>query len=124
MRSSSPARTARIARRALQELIAGQRVEDALRDRAQPVAGPSNALEQSRDQARRADVADEVHVADVDAELQRRGRNHDRHVARLQALLGLEPRLAGEAAVVGGDAIHAQPLARAGATRARPAGGC
>ncbi len=50
---------------------------------------------------RRRDLADEVHVADVDAELER-GRGHERlQLAGLQALLRVEAMLPREAAVVG-----------------------
>ena len=54
---------------------------------------------------------DEVHVADVDAELER-GRGHERaQLPGLQPLLGVEPALAREAAVVAGDRVLAQELA-------------
>ena len=52
----------------------------------------------------------QVHVADVDAELQR-GRGHQRlQLAGLQALLRVEPMLPREAAVVGRDGLLAEPL--------------
>ena len=66
---------------ALHQLVARQREEDALRHRAEPVAGAADALQQRGERARRAEVADEVDVADVDAELERRGRDDDRHRA-------------------------------------------
>ena len=34
------------------------------------VTGPADALEEGRDRPRRADLHDEVHLADVDAQLQ------------------------------------------------------
>jgi hypothetical protein len=40
--------------------------------------GAADALQQRRDAARRADLADEIDVADVDAELERRGRDERR----------------------------------------------
>ena len=50
--------------------------------------------------------------ADVDAELERGGRDHDAQVAFLQPLLGAVAALARQAAVVGGDGLGAQPLAQ------------
>ena len=45
-------------------------------------------------------MADEVDVTDVDAELERRGGDHNRYLPGLQPLLGLEARVTREAAVV------------------------
>ena len=45
------------------------------------------------DRARRAELADEVDVADVDAELERGGRDQRLQLAALEALLGVEPQL-------------------------------
>ena len=77
-----PARIARTAAARLHQLVAREREEDALRHAAEPVARAADALQQRRERARRAEVADQVDVADVDAELERRGRDHDRHLAR------------------------------------------
>ena len=98
-------------RGALHELVAREREEDALRHRAERVAGAADALQQRRERARRAEVADEIDVADVDAELERGGRDDHRHRARLEPLLGGEAQLARHAAVVRGDALGAEPLA-------------
>ena len=65
-------------RRALDELVAREREQDSFGYRPEEVAGAADALEQLRDRPRRAEVADEVDVADVDAELERRGRDHHR----------------------------------------------
>ena len=74
-RSSSP-RAHRIEqRRAFDQLVARQRKEPRLRHAADRVARAPGALQERRDRARRAELADELDVADVDAELERRGRD-------------------------------------------------
>ena len=60
-------------RRALDQLVARQREQPALGRAADGVARAADALQEARDRARRAELADEVDVADVDAELQRGG---------------------------------------------------
>ena len=55
----------------------------ALRRRPERVAGAADALQQGRDRARRAEVADQIDVADVDAELERRGRDDGTGIAPL-----------------------------------------
>ena len=99
-RSSSPARIARTAAAVCtsSSRVSGKKI--ALRYAAEPVAGAADALEQRRERARRAEVADEIDVADVDAELERGGRDDDRDLAGLELLLGVEPDPAREAAVM------------------------
>ncbi len=67
------------------------------------MAGAADALQEGRDAAGRADLADEVDAADVDAELQRGGADEGLQVAVLEALLDPQAALAREAAVVAGD---------------------
>src|SRR5581483_6582635 len=72
----------------------------------------ARTLQERRDRTRRRELADEVDVADVDAELERR-RGHERpQLAALQALLGREALLAREAAVVRGHGVLAEQLAQ------------
>ncbi len=97
-------------RRALDEVVARQREEPALRQPAEPVARAADALEKSRDRARRAELANEVDVADVDAQFERRGRNERLELAGLEPLLRLEPMLLREAAVVRRHRVLAEPL--------------
>ena len=66
---------------------------------------------------RRAELADEIDIADVDAELERRGRDQRLELAALEPLLGIKPLLLGEAAVVGGDVLLAEPLGQWRVTR-------
>src|SRR6185312_6497346 len=56
-------------RRALDEVIAGQREEAALRRSTQAVTGASDALQQCSNGPRRSELTDEVHIADIDPEL-------------------------------------------------------
>ena len=68
--------------------------------RPSAVARAADALEQRGDRAGRADLQHEVDLADVDAELERGGRDQRAQRAGLEPLLGVEPPLAREAAVV------------------------
>ncbi len=77
------------------------------------MARAPDPLQERRDPARRADLTDEIHCADVDAELQRRGRDERGEIARAQPLLHAQPPLARQAPVVGGDPLGAEPLAQA-----------
>ena len=54
---------------------------------------------------RRADLADEIDFADVDAELEGSGRHQRLQHAALQALFGIEPLLLAETAVVRGHVL-------------------
>src|SRR5256885_9089121 len=72
--------------------------------------GPSDALEEGCDRARRPELADEVNLADVDAELERSGGHQRLEFAVLEPLLGIEALLFGEAAVVRGHVIGADAL--------------
>src|SRR6516164_7860131 len=72
--------------------------------------GAPDALEEGCDRARRPELADEVDLADVDAELERSGRHQRLELAVLEPLLGIEALLFGEAAVVRGHLIGADAL--------------
>src|SRR5690606_1383585 len=97
-------------RRALDELVAGQREQPPLRRAPEPVPGPADALQERGDRPRRADLADEVDVADVDAELERGRRDDGLELPRLQALLGGQAVLLREAAVMRRHGVLAEPL--------------
>ena len=96
--------------RALDELIAGEGEEPPLGRGEQGVARAADTLERGGDGARRADQAGEIHRAHVDAELERRGRHHQRELARLEPLLGVEAPLPAQAAVVRGHPLGAEAL--------------
>ena len=97
-------------RDAVDELVAAAREDAALRHAAHRVVGAAHALQEYRDAARRAELAHQLHVADVDAELERGGGHHDLERAGLEALLGVEAGFLGEAAVVGRDVFFAEAL--------------
>ena len=99
-------------RQALDQLAARQGEQAASRDLADCVARTTDALQKPRDAPRRAQLAYEVHGADIDAQFQR-GRG-DKHLETpaLKALLGLAPMFPGHAAVVRGDGVLAQPFAQ------------
>ncbi len=66
----------------------------------QRVPGASDALQQGRDGARRSELTDQVHFTDVDAELERCGRDEGLELAALEARLRSETQLLCQAAVV------------------------
>ncbi len=68
---------------AFDQLIAGGGEEAALGQRAHPVAGAADALQGDGDGARRADLADQVDRADIDAEFERGGGHHGAQLAVL-----------------------------------------
>ena len=74
------------------------------------MAGAADALQRDRDRPRRADLADQIDRADVDAELERCRRHHRLQLAALQPLFGVEPQLARQAAVMRQHRVFAQPL--------------
>ena len=55
-------------------------------------------------------MADQVHMADVDAQFQRCRRDHDGEFSRLEPPLCIQPDLPGQAAVMRCDSALAQPL--------------
>ena len=94
----------------LDELVARQRKQTAFRRAVDRVTGAPDTLQERGDTARRADLADEIDVADVDAELERCGGDERFQLAVLQALLGVEALLFGEAAVMRADMFFAQAV--------------
>ncbi|MNO70326.1 hypothetical protein D3C76_612050 [compost metagenome] len=70
--------------------------------------GAPDPLQEGCDGARRADLADQLDVADVDAQFQRRGGHQHPQAAGLEALLGVQAQFLGQAAVVRGHLVVAQ----------------
>src|SRR4029077_11927283 len=87
-------------RGAFDKLVARQREEAALRRALDGVARTADPLQKGRDRARRTDLAHEVDIADIDAELERRGGDERLQLAGFQALFGVEAALLGKAAVM------------------------
>jgi hypothetical protein len=69
-----------------------------------------DTLQQARDRARRAELAHQVDVANIDAQLERSGRDQRFQRTGFQPLFGVEPLLLGETAVMRGDPLGAQPF--------------
>ena len=97
-------------RDALDKIVARKRKEAPLGRAADGVARTADALQEGRDRARRADLADEVDVADVDAEFERGGRHQGLELAALEPLLGGESQLFRHAAVMRGHGLIAEPV--------------
>ena len=88
-------------RGALQHLIPGEGEQLAFGHAADGVSGAAHPLHQQSDGARRTNLADQVDLADVDAQFQRRGGDTDLHLSVFQLLLGVPAGGPGQAAVVG-----------------------
>ncbi len=97
-------------RRALEQLVARHREQAPLGGPPEVVARAADALQQRRDRARRAELHDEIDRADVDAELERRGRDRDLALAVLELLLRRQPQRARHRAVVRDDVLFADAL--------------
>ncbi len=94
------------------QFVARERKKAAFRQSADRMAGSADALQERGDRARRSDLADQIDIADVDAELERCGRDQRAQLAAFQALLGLEAQFLGEAAVMRGDRFLAEAFAQ------------
>ncbi len=97
---------------ALHQLVPGQGVQPALRGAGPAVVGPPDALQEGGDAAGRADLAHQLHRADVDAQLQRGGGDQGPEVTCAEARLHPVAPLLGQAAVVGRHHVLAQTLAQ------------
>ncbi len=110
-------------RRALHEIITRQREEPALRRAVDRVPRAPDPLQEACDPARRSELTDQIDLADVDAELERGGRDQCLQRATFQTLLGVQPQLLGEAAVMRADVLLAQAIRHcAGHPFGHPAG--
>ena len=122
--SSSPRRTDAQQRRAFDEIVARHREHPALRRAGNRVAGSADPLQQRGDPVRRSDLADQVDVADVDAELERRRRDERPQRAGLQPRLRIEALLLREAAVMRRHGVFAEALAQVPRQPLRHAAAC
>ena len=95
---------------ALDQLVPGPREEDSAGRCPQPVPRPAHPLEEDGQRPRRPQVANQIHVTDVDPQLKRRGSHHHLQGSGLQSLLRRETGLSREAAVVGRHRLCSQPL--------------
>ena len=76
---------------------------------AHQVAGAPDPLQALGHRLGRLELHHQIHRADVDAQLQRRGAHQRRQVARLERLLQGQARLLGHAAVVRADWVGMRP---------------
>ncbi len=98
--------------RALEQIVTSDRKEPALRNPGNRVTRASDPLEQRCDPMRRANLTDEIHVPDVDAQLQRRGGDERAQGAGLEPTFRVLALFAGEASVMCGDRFFAEPIAQ------------
>ena len=80
---------------ALDQIVAREREQASFRNADDGVTGPPDPLEKGRNPPGRAQLTDQVHVADVDAELERRGCDQSLEFPSLEAFLGVEPSFFG-----------------------------
>ena len=99
-------------RRGFDEIVARERKQPPLGQAVDRVAGAADPLQKTRDRARRADLADEIDLADVDAEFERGGCDQRFELAALETLLGVEPLLLGETAMMRGEEMLADALGK------------
>ena len=66
----------------------------------------------TRNRTRRADLADQVHGADVDSQFERSRRDQHASFARFQFPLRFQPQLARQASMVRGHRLFAQAFAQ------------
>ncbi len=76
------------------------------------MAGTADALQEGGNRPRRAQLAHQLDVADVDPQLQRRGSHQHPQLAAFEPLFGIQPLFARKTAVVGRNHRVAQPLAQ------------
>ena len=96
---------------ALDELVPGRGVQAASGNPAGGVVGPADPLQEGREAARRADLADQLDRPDVDAELERGGGHERAQITAAQPGLDPLPAVPGQAAVMRRDLALAEPLA-------------
>ena len=96
----------------LDQLVAGQRKQSPLGCRTDTVTGTADTLQKGRDGTWRSELTNQIDVADIDAELQRRRRDQAFELTALETLLGLQSMLFRQAAVVRRDVLLADSLGK------------
>ena len=99
-------------RRTFDELVAGEREQSAPGHAIDRVPRAPDTLQETGDRARRANLADQVDLADVDPELERSSRHQRLQGAALETLLRVKTLFPGETAVVRGYQVLAQALGK------------
>ena len=75
----------------LYQLVSRRREQPSFRNRSAPVSRTADALHSNCDRPRRSDLTNEIDVPDVDAELERCGRDQRANFTDFQPALRLEP---------------------------------
>ncbi|HEX8827322.1 MAG TPA: hypothetical protein VF778_04335, partial [Xanthobacteraceae bacterium] len=95
-------------RRAFEQVVARRDEEPAFGNRPAPVSSAADALQRCGDGTGRANLADEIHAANIDSQFER-SRGHERaDFSRFQFSFCGQPQLARQTAVVCGDGIFPQ----------------
>ena len=94
----------------LDQLVARQREQPALGHGGEVVSRSTHALQQRRDRPGRADLAHQVHGADVDPQLERGGRDQRLELPFFEPGFRVEALFLGQAAVMRRHLVRAQPL--------------
>jgi hypothetical protein len=76
------------------------------------VSRSTDALHGNGDSAGAGNLADEINVADIDAELERGGRNQNLDFAAFQALFSVESQGPRQGAMVGGYVFYPESLGK------------
>jgi hypothetical protein len=69
-----------------------------------------DTLQKTADRSRRTELADQLHIADINTQFERSRRNQHLQLAAFEALLGIQPLLFRQAAVMRRDGGLAEPL--------------
>jgi hypothetical protein len=96
--------------RAFDQIVAREREQAAFGHAIHRVSRTPNPLQETRDRAWGTELANQIDIADVDAEFERSGYDKRFELAMLETMLGVAPLLLGHAAMVRGNVIGAQAL--------------
>src|SRR5579871_5806654 len=94
----------------LDQLVARGGEDASLRQCSHPMSRAADPLQGHRDRSWRADLADQIHCADIDSELERCGGHDGAQFAILEAPLRFETQRSREAAMMREHGVLAQPL--------------
>ncbi len=103
-------------RRAFHQVVPAQGEQAPLRSRAQVMAGTPDPLQEHGDGPRRAKLADQVDIADINTQFQGCGRDQGLEFAPFESLFRIQTVLLCQAAVVRGNIFFTDPF-RQGAGR-------
>ena len=109
--------------RAFHQVVPAQREQAPLWSRTQVVAGAPDPLQEHGDGTGRAELADQVDIADIDPQFQGCGRDQGLEFTLFQSLFGIQAVFLCQTAVVRGDKFFTDPFRQgAGCTLGQAAG--